>query len=466
MLGPSPAAVAAVAADRRPPETPTTLRFDELGLSPDLLRTVAEEGYEEPTPIQERAIPIVLDRRDVLAAAQTGTGKTAAFTLPILDILRPHANTSFSPARHPVRCLVLTPTRELAVQVADAIKTYGRSVPLRSAVVYGGVPLDPQIRELMAGVEILVATPGRLLDLVGQRATNLAQVQILVLDEADRMLDMGFMPDIRRILDLLPSRQQTLLFSATFSDEIKGLAGSILRDPVTIEIARHGTAAESVRQLVYPVDRDRKEELLAHLVRTGDWHQVLVFTRTKLAASRLASWLDRDGIEATAIHSDRAQADRTRALEGFKAGEIRVLVATDVAARGLDIEDLPHVVNFELPWNPEDYVHRIGRTGRAGATGDAISLVCIDEADLLRGVQRLLRRAIPWTVEEGFVPRRDVEARPLRAPRGAGGGRAGRGGGAGRDGGAGATGRSGRSPGGSRGAATTRSGRGRGRPGS
>jgi ATP-dependent RNA helicase RhlE len=393
------------------------LSFADLGLSPALLKTVEEEGYEVPTPVQERAIPLVLQGRDVLAAAQTGTGKTAAFTLPILDRLAPHANTSFSPARHPVRALVLTPTRELAVQVAEAVKTYARHVPLRSAVVYGGVPLDPQIKELRAGIEILVATPGRLLDLVGQRAANLAQVEILVLDEADRMLDMGFLPDIRRIMDLLIGRRQTLLFSATFSDDIKRLAGSILNNPETIEVARHGTAAESVRQLVYPVDRDRKEELLAHLIISGDWHQVLVFTRTKLAASRLASWLDRHGVAATAIHSDRAQSDRTKALEAFKAGEIRCLVATDVAARGLDIEDLPHVVNFELPWNPEDYVHRIGRTGRAGATGDAVSLVCIDEADLLRGVQRLIRRGIEWEVEPGFEPRQR-EAHPLRGPRG------------------------------------------------
>jgi len=396
------------------------LQFNELGLSPDLLRTVVEEGYETPTPVQERAIPVILSRRDVLAAAQTGTGKTAAFALPILDILRPQANSSFSPARHPVRALVLTPTRELAMQVAESVKTYGRNMPLRSAVVYGGVPLDPQIKELLAGVEILVATPGRLLDLVGQRAANLAQVEILVLDEGDRMLDMGFMPDIRRILDLLLSRKQTLLFSATFSDDIKRLAGSILNDPVTIEVSRHGTAAENVRQLVYPVDRDRKEELLRHLILEGDWHQVLVFTRTKLTASRLASWLDRNDVPATAIHSDRAQSDRTKALEAFKGGEIRVLVATDVAARGLDIEDLPHVVNFELPWNPEDYVHRVGRTGRAGATGDAVSLVCVDEADLLRGVQRLLQIAIEWEVADGFTPRR-ADAQPLRAPRGAGG---------------------------------------------
>jgi ATP-dependent RNA helicase RhlE len=396
------------------------LAFTDLGLSPDLLKTVEEEGYTEPTPVQERAIPIVLQGRDILAAAQTGTGKTAAFTLPILDRLRPHANTSFSPARHPVRCLVLTPTRELAVQVADSVKTYGRYVPLRSAVVYGGVPLDPQIKELRTGIEILVATPGRLLDLVGQRAANLGQVEILVLDEGDRMLDMGFMPDIRRILDLLTSRKQTLLFSATFSDDIKRLAGSILDNPETVEVARHGTAAETVRQLIYPVDRDRKEELLAHLIIEGDWHQVLVFTRTKLAASRLASWLDRHGVAATAIHSDRAQSDRTKALEAFKNGEIRCLVATDVAARGLDIDALPHVVNFELPWNPEDYVHRVGRTGRAGATGDAVSLVTIDEADLLRGVQRLLQTAIPWEVASGFEPHQR-DAHPLRAPRGAAG---------------------------------------------
>ncbi|HET7727554.1 MAG TPA: DEAD/DEAH box helicase [Candidatus Limnocylindrales bacterium] len=392
------------------------MTFEALGLSPILLRTVAEEGYSEPTPVQARAIPFVLEGRDVLAAAQTGTGKTAAFALPILQRLAPHANTSFSPARHPVRALVLVPTRELAIQVAEAVATYARGIPLRSAVVYGGVPLEPQVKQLLAGVEILVATPGRLLDLVGQRATNLGQVEVLVLDEADRMLDMGFMPDLQRILQLLPPKRQNLLFSATFSDEIKRLAGSILRDPETIEVARHGTAAEAVRQLVYPVDRERKEELLAHLIRSGDWRQVLVFTRTKLAASRLASWLDRRGIEATAIHSDRSQSDRLKALEAFKSGEVRVLVATDVAARGLDIEELPHVVNFELPWDPEDYVHRIGRTGRAGASGDAVSLVTVDEADLLRGVQRLLKRQIPWKVERGFEPTPGERARPLRGP--------------------------------------------------
>ena len=390
------------------------MTFDTLGLSADLLRTVAEEGYVQPTPVQEKAIPLVLAGRDVLAAAQTGTGKTAAFTLPILDRLRQHANTSFSPARHPVRALILVPTRELAMQVDESVHTYGRTVPLRSTVVYGGMPMDPQIKALREGVEILVATPGRLLDLVGQRVANLGQVEILVLDEADRMLDMGFLPDIQRITALLPAKRQNLMFSATFSDEIRRLSRTILNNPDEVEVAPRNTTVEAIRQLVYPVDRDRKEELLAHLIRQQDLRQVLVFTRTKIGATRLATWLDRQGLNAVAIHSDRSQPERTRALEEFKTGQIRVLVATDVAARGLDIEDLPHVVNFELPWNPQDYIHRIGRTGRAGLTGDAISLVTIDEADLLRGVQRLLRQAIPWTVEEGFIPDRNIEPRPLR----------------------------------------------------
>jgi ATP-dependent RNA helicase RhlE len=388
--------------------------FDSLGLSADLLRTVTEEGYVTPTPVQAEAIPLVLAGRDVLAAAQTGTGKTAAFTLPILDRLRHHANSSFSPARHPVRVLILVPTRELAMQVDESVRTYGRTVPLRSTVVYGGIPMDPQIKALRGGIEILVATPGRLLDLVGQRVANLGQVEVLVLDEADRMLDMGFLPDIQKILALLPPRRQNLMFSATFSDDIRKLSRTILRDPAEVQVAPRNATVDAIRQIVYPVDRDRKEELLAHLIRSQDLRQVLVFTRTKLAASRLASWLDRDGIDAVAIHSDRTQPERTRALEGFKSGEIRVLVATDVAARGLDIEDLPHVVNFELPWNPQDYIHRIGRTGRAGQTGDAISLVCIDETDLLRGVQRLLRKAIPWTVEDGFIPDRNAAPQPLR----------------------------------------------------
>ena len=396
------------------------MTFQTLGLSADLIGMVAEEGYTEPTPVQRAAIPLVLAGRDVLAAAQTGTGKTAAFVLPILDRLRGHANTSFSPARHPVRVLILVPTRELAMQVDESVKTYGRTVPLRPTVVFGGVPIEPQTKALRAGVEILVATPGRLLDHVGQKGVNLGQVEILVLDEADRMLDMGFLPDIQRIIALLPPRRQNLMFSATFSDDIRRLSGTILRNPATVEVAPRNTAVETVRQLVYPVDRDRKEALLAHLIAQNDWRQVLVFTRTKIGATRLATYLDRRHLEAVAIHSDRSQPERTRALEGFKNGSIRVLVATDVAARGLDIEDLPHVVNFELPWEPNDYIHRIGRTGRAGATGDAISLVSIDEADLLRGVQRLLKQAIPWTVEAGFVPDRNAEPQPLRGPAAAG----------------------------------------------
>ncbi len=390
------------------------MTFDQLGLSADILRAVADEGYTEPTPIQAQAIPHVLAGHDVLAAAQTGTGKTAAFVLPILERLRHQANTSFSPARHPVRALILTPTRELAMQVAESVKAYGRHVPLRSALVYGGVPIDPQTKELRAGVEILVATPGRLLDHVGARSVALGQVEVLVLDEADRMLDMGFLPDIRRILALLPARRQNLLFSATFSDEIRRLAGDLLEQPVVVEVAPRDTPTELVHQLVYPVDRDRKEALLAHLIRRHDLRQVLVFTRTKLAASRLAAILQREGIEAAAIHSDRPQAERTRALDAFRQGAIRVLVATDVAARGLDIDGLPHVVNFELPFEPQDYIHRIGRTGRAGAEGQAISLVCVDEVDLLRAIQRMLRTAIPWTVEDGFVPDRNAEPRPLR----------------------------------------------------
>ena len=390
-----------------------SLPFDQLGLSADILRAVADEGYTTPTPVQEEAIPLVLAGRDLLAAAQTGTGKTAAFVLPILERLRANANVSFSPARHPVRALILTPTRELAMQVSDSVRAYGRHVPLRSGVVYGGVPVDPQAKELLCGLEILVATPGRLLDHIGQRSVSLSQVEVLVLDEADRMLDMGFLPDIRRIVELLPKRRQNLLFSATFPDEIRRLAETLLTDPATVEVAPRNTPIDLVRQLVYPVDRDRKRQLLAHLIRHNGWDQVLVFTRTKIAASRLAGDLLRDGIQAVAIHSDRTQGERTRALEAFRAGDVRVLVATDVAARGLDIEDLPYVVNFELPTVPEAYIHRIGRTGRAGTTGEAISLVCIDEVDLLRGIQRMLKRAIPWKVEEGFIPDRNAEPQPI-----------------------------------------------------
>ena len=409
---------AAVAPREPPPRRPgptqePRLTFDTLGLSADLLRTVAEEGYTEPTPVQERPSP---------SSSRAATSSPPPRPAPARPPPSPCRSSTgcgstrtrrFSPARHPVRALILVPTRELAIQVDESVHTYGRTVPAALDRRLRRHADGPQIKALRGGVEILVATPGRLLDLVGQKVANLGQVEILVLDEADRMLDMGFLPDIQRIIALLPAKRQNLMFSATFSDDIRRLSGTILRDPATVEVAPRNTTAEAIRQLVYPVDRDRKEALLAHLIRKDDLRQVLVFTRTKLGASRLATRLDREGLDAVAIHTDRSQPERTRALEGFKSGEIRVLVATDVAARGLDIEDLPVVVNFELPWNPQDYIHRIGRTGRAGATGEAISLVCIDEADLLRGVQRMLKQAIPWTVEDGFVPDRNAEPRPL-----------------------------------------------------
>ncbi len=391
------------------------MTFDTFGLSPEILRAVGEEGYDIPTPIQEQAIPLVAAGRDVMGRAQTGTGKTAAFALPMLERLRAHANTSFSPARHPVRALILAPTRELAVQVYDSFRTYGRHVPLRYSVVYGGVPIEPQTRELLAGVEILVATPGRLLDHVGQRTVNLSQVEILVLDEADRMLDMGFLPDIRRIVDLLINRRQTLLFSATFSGEIRGLANSLLKDPVSVDIEPQTTSADTVKQTVYLVDADRKLDLLAEVVRKRNLHQVLVFTRTKLMAGRLASQLDRAGVEAISIHGDRSQPERERALADFKSGEVRVLVATDVAARGLDIDALPIVVNYELPHTAHDYVHRIGRTGRAGAAGEAISLVAPEEEDYLKAVNRLLKRDLPVQVVKGFEPNLAAGPRASRA---------------------------------------------------
>ncbi len=380
------------------------MTFDELGLAPEILRAVAHEGYVDPTPVQELAIPHVLAGSDLMARAQTGTGKTAAFVLPMLQLLKRHANTSFSPARHPVRALIVTPTRELAVQVADSVTAYGRHVPLKSTVVYGGVPMDPQKQQLLSGVEILVATPGRLLDHAGSKGVNLGSVEILVLDEADRMLDMGFIDDIRRIVALLPPKRQNLMFSATFSAEIRALAKQFLHDPAQVDVAPKVSAAESVDQVVYLVDDDRKRELLAHLVRSRDLRQVLVFTRTKQTTARLAAWLDRAGVEATAIHGDRSQPEREKALESFKSGEVRVLVATDVAARGLDIEALPQVVNFELPVHAQDYVHRIGRTGRAGMEGHAISLVSFEEEDRLMEVNRLLKRDLPVRVISGFEP--------------------------------------------------------------
>ena len=380
------------------------MSFSNLGLSANLLATVAREGYTEATPVQAAAIPFVLAGRDVLAAAQTGTGKTAAFTLPILERLAAHANSSISPARHPIRALVLTPTRELACQIDESVRTLGRGTNLRSCVVYGGVPQGPQVKSLWGGVEILVATPGRLFDLIGQKAVNLGQVEILVLDEADRMLDMGFIDDVRKAIALLPRGRQTLMFSATFSDAIRKLAREFQTDPEIIQVAARNATADNVTHVLYPVDVARKADLLLHLVRRDRMEQVLVFTRTKAGASRLASYLDRRGVPAIAIHSDRTQGERTRALASFKAGEVVALVATDVASRGLDIDTLPHVVNFDLPFEPQDYVHRIGRTGRAGASGTAISLVSPGEVDALRGIQRLLKRAIPCEVVEQFLP--------------------------------------------------------------
>jgi len=392
------------------------MSFDSLGLSAELLRAVSEQGYSQPTPIQAQAIPIILEGRDILAGAQTGTGKTAGFTLPMLQRLQQNQNNN---ARRAVRALVLTPTRELAAQVGDSVKNYSRHLSLKSSVVYGGVSINPQIDKLRKGLDILVATPGRLLDHVNQRTVDLSQVEILVLDEADRMLDMGFIRDIRKILALLPKQRQNLLFSATFSADIKQLANTLLNAPVLIESARHNTAADRVNQLVHPVDRNRKRELLAYMIGSQNWNQVLVFTRTKNGANRLAQQLDRDGISSAAIHGDKSQGARTRALADFKRNKVRVLVATDIAARGLDIDQLPHVVNFELPNIPEDYVHRIGRTGRAGNEGEARSLVCVDEHKHLRDIERLLKRDIPKDIIPGYEPDPSIKPEPVQKGRGA-----------------------------------------------
>ena len=387
--------------------------FATLGLAPELLRAVADQGYTTPTPIQAQAIPVVLAGKDLLGAAQTGTGKTAGFTLPLLQILSAKANASQSPARHPIRALVITPTRELCAQVEDSVRTYGKYIKLKSITVYGGVGINPQIDALRKGVDILVATPGRLLDHVQQRTVDLRQVEILVLDEADRMLDMGFIHDIRKILALLPAKRQNLLFSATFPDEIRKLASSFMHQPVTVEVARRNTPAELVSQVAHPVDGARKRELLAHLVKSNDWKQVLVFCRTKHGANRLAQQLSRDGINADAIHGNKSQGARERALADFKDGKVRVLVATDIAARGLDIEALPHVVNYDLPHVAEDYVHRIGRTGRAGVEGEAVSLVSAEERSLMAAIERLINRKVESRPIEGFQP---GSAAPRGAP--------------------------------------------------
>jgi ATP-dependent RNA helicase RhlE len=368
------------------------------------VRAVGEQGYTVPTPIQLQAIPVVLAGRDLLGAAQTGTGKTAGFALPLLQRLSGKATGSHSPARHPIRALIVTPTRELALQVEESVRTYGKYVALKSTIVYGGVGMQPQVDALRRGVDVVVATPGRLLDHVQQKTIDLRQVEILVLDEADRMLDMGFIHDIRRILALLPAKRQNLLFSATFPDEIRKLAATFMSDPVTVEVARRNTPAELVAQVAHLVDAGRKRELLAHLVKTNDWRQVLVFARTKHGANRLAQQLERDGVEADAIHGNKSQNARTRALSRFKDNELRVLVATDIAARGLDIEALPHVVNFDLPHVAEDYVHRIGRTGRAGAEGEAVSLVSHEERPLMAAIERLMNRKVEHKTVAGFEP--------------------------------------------------------------
>jgi ATP-dependent RNA helicase RhlE len=422
------------------------MSFDTLGLAPELLRAVAAEGYTEPTPVQAEAIPYVLQRRDVLAGAQTGTGKTAAFVLPILQLLHENRPTPKHPIRAsgsagrrtfgarpqiasglPVRCLVLTPTRELAIQVEEFVKNYSRSRPVRSTTIYGGVGYDAQFKAIQAGPEIVVATPGRLLDIQEQGKLDLRSVEILVLDEADRMLDMGFIKDIRKIIGLLPAKRQNLMFSATFADDVRELAATILRDPAQIQIARRNAPVEAVRQVVYPVDRHRKRELLSYLIRSGRIDRALVFTRTKHGANRLVEQLLMDGIDATAIHGNKSQGQRVRALDEFKDGTASILVATEVAARGLDIDGLPHVVNYELPTTPQDYVHRIGRTARAGLEGDAVSLVCIDEADLLADIESLLRKPIPWEYVPGFEPDRSIRAEPIREIRRGGGRMGGRG---------------------------------------
>ncbi|MBK8687146.1 MAG: DEAD/DEAH box helicase [Betaproteobacteria bacterium] len=404
------------------------MSFSSLGLADALVRAVTEQGYTEPTPIQKQAIPAVLAGGDLLAGAQTGTGKTAGFVLPMLQRLSTRAPSVAGAAtgKKPIRALILTPTRELAAQVEESVRVYGKHLRVSSMVIYGGVGINPQIAQLRRGVEVLVATPGRLLDHQGQGTLDLSRVEILVLDEADRMLDMGFIRDIKRILALLPKKRQNLLFSATFSDEIKDLADSLLNAPAMIEVTPRNSTVEIIAQRVHPVDRDRKRELLTHLIGSNNWHQVLVFTRTKHGANKLAEQLNKDGITALAIHGNKSQGARTRALAEFKEGSLQVLVATDIAARGIDIDQLPHVVNYDLPNVPEDYVHRIGRTGRAGASGEAISLVCVDEHEFLRDIEKLLKRTLPRDVVAGFEPDPHARAEPIlqRQGRGGGGGRA------------------------------------------
>ena len=385
------------------------MNFDQLNLAPAILRAVQEQGYTQPTPVQAQAIPLVLQGHDLLAGAQTGTGKTAGFTLPMLHKL------STAPARQPgaIRALVLTPTRELAAQVEESVRTYGQYLDLHSTVIFGGVGMNPQIQRIRRGVDILVATPGRLLDLEGQNHLDLSGVEILVLDEADRMLDMGFIHDVKKVLALLPGDKQSLLFSATFSDEIRELANGLLRNPRSIQVTPPNTTVERIRQVIYPVGRNRKKEVLAHLIGEGNWSQVLVFTRTKFGANKVADYLNAQGIKAMALHGNKSQSARTQALADFKSGELRALVATDIAARGIDIDELPHVVNMDIPNVPEDYVHRIGRTGRAGASGEAVSLVCMDEEGFMHEIERFTRQQIPVRILDGFGPEEGETAEPI-----------------------------------------------------
>ena len=400
------------------------MKFTDLGLNEHILRAIKDQGYDTPTPVQQKAIPLVLNGQDVLAGAQTGTGKTAGFTLPMLNLL---ASSPKPKGKRPVRGLILTPTRELASQVAESVKEYGKYLPFKSTVIFGGVSINPQIHTLKNGVDIIIATPGRLLDLMNQRAVDLTQVEFFVLDEADRMLDMGFIHDIKKILKVLPKTRQNLLFSATFSKEIKTLASGFLNNPALVEVARTNETAAKVEQIVYPVDKGRKREMLTQLIRENNWQQVLVFTRTKHGANRLSEQLDKDGISSAAIHGNKSQNARTKALAGFKAGKVRILVATDIAARGIDIDQLSQVVNFELPNISEDYVHRIGRTGRAGNSGQAVSLVCVDELDYLKSIESLIKTRITQVQIKGFTPDPSIKAEPIQN----GGGRGRRGGGGG-----------------------------------
>lgn len=394
------------------------MSFSTFGLSDEIIRAVTERGYTVPTPIQTQAIPAVLAGGDLLAGAQTGTGKTAGFTLPILHRLSDKSVKGPSSGRPPIRALILVPTRELAAQVEENVRGYGKYLKLSSMIMIGGVNINPQITRLKSRVDILVATPGRLLDHVQQKTLSLSHIEILVLDEADRMLDMGFIRDIKKILALLPKQRQNLLFSATFSDGIQALADNLLNKPVMIEVARRNATTDKVTHVVHPVDRDRKKELLAHLIKQHRWLQVLVFTRTKHGANKLAEFLLANNIPALAIHGNKSQSARTLALAKFKTGGLQVLVATDIAARGIDISELPHVVNFELPNVAEDYVHRIGRTGRAGSEGDAVSLVCVDETKLLTAIEKLIKREIPSQVIAGFEPDPRIKAEPIKNGRG------------------------------------------------